>query len=192
MVKKKNKKEKSQNTSELNKFTKKYRLLILGVSLILLFIIWQEREALEQLPKLGYLGVFFLNFITNASIIFPFPGTASAFLAGSIWNPTLVGIFSGLGAGLGELFGYFLGYGGRSLIKPFKKENVYLIRLKNFFKKNAFITIFILATVPIPFFDFIGILAGAMNYPVWKFLIATIAGRVIRDVIIAWSGARIL
>jgi membrane protein DedA with SNARE-associated domain len=170
-----------------------FRIVVFIITIILLVIVWKERELIENYSKLGYLGVFIVNFISNATIIFPLPGAASSFVAGSIWNPLLVGLFSGIGAALGELFGYFVGFGGRAfIVKTYKRNNKRLEKIEIFFRKHDFITIMVLAALPIPFFDFVGILAGALNYPVIKFLIATAIGRIARDIVFAWTGAKIL
>jgi membrane protein DedA with SNARE-associated domain len=53
-------------------------------------------------------------------------------------------------------------------------------------------TTFAFSTLPLPVFDFIGIMAGVLDYPIWKFAAATLLGRIIRNFIIAWTGAKIL
>lgn len=169
------------------------RILLFFGMLAVLYFVWLQRGKITALSRYGYAGVFLINFISSATIFLPLPGVATVFLTGALWNPLLVGLSAGLGAGIGELSGYLMGYGGRGLVVAGQEDTNKLVQmLKNFFIRNGFITTFILALIPIPFFDIVGVFAGAMSYPIWKFTLAAITGRIIRDVIIAWSGAEFL
>ena len=63
--------------------------------------------------------------------------------------------------------------------------------VEKYFRKMAFLTITIFAFLPFPF-DAVGLFCGAINYPVHRFFLATLLGRVLRSVIIAWSGNKII
>lgn len=184
--------KKVKKTRSNHKDGRGFRLGILIATIILLAVIVSQHKSLIALSKWGYLGVFIINFVSSSTVIFPLPGVASVFLGGALWNPVLIGIFSGLGASLGEVFGYLVGYGGRGLLKSWKDGNSWLKGVEDFFHKTGFVTTFIVSLLPIPIFDFIGILAGTLNYPLWKFFLATFLGRLIRNLIIAWSGSKVL
>lgn len=171
---------------------RRLRLVVFAVTFLLLLLIWSQRKSLIQMPKYGYLGIFVVNFISSSSILLPLPGVASVFLGGALWNPILVGLASGIGATLGELFGFLLGYGGRGLLRTIEHENHWVKRVERFFHKTGFVTIFLFSLLPLPVFDFIGIMSGALNYPLLKFGMATFMGRVIRNILLAWTGAKIL
>ena len=162
------------------------RLIVLFGSLILILIIFSLRHHLLSLTRLGYIGIFFVNLLSSATVVFPIPGVASVVVGGALFNPVFVGIFSGVGAGLGELTGYFMGYGGRGLLRNQKQR---LERIEYFFHLAGFWGILLFASIPFPF-DFVGLLAGSLNYPVWKFAVATITGRILRNTIIAITGAK--
>lgn len=186
-------KRKVRNRNTKNHYRERIKgLIILILSLLVIYLIYRFRHLLRGWRRWGYLGLFLVNLISSSTVFFPVPGVATVFLGGVIWNPLLVGIISGIGAGLGELSGYFLGFGGRGLAS-FKKreENHWSTRLERFFHKSGFITIFLFALLPLPF-DVVGMTAGVLNYPVWKFLLATILGRGIRNSVIAWTGAKVL
>jgi len=167
------------------------RLVILLITVVLIVIIWSFRRGLARLSRWGYLGVFAINLVSSATVLVPIPGITAVFLGGAIWNPFLVGLASGVGSALGELFGYFAGYGGRGLM-PILDEYPALRSIEDFFKKTGFITTLVISTIPFPFFDLIGIMAGALNYPIWKFTLAVLMGRIARDILIAASGAKFL
>lgn len=169
-----------------------YRLGILIVTLILLVIIWPSRESFKNLEQYGLIGIFFINFISNATVLVPLPGVASIILGGAIWNPFLVAIVSAIGATLGELMSYFVGYGGRAFLNHLSKTSRWTRITEYYFHKGGFVAILLFAISPIPPFDIIGLIAGSVSYPVWKFAIATLAGKFVRNVVIALSGDRFI
>ena len=169
-----------------------FKLLIIAISGVLLYLLWLYKDELKDFSKYGYLGIFAVNFVSAATILLPAPGTASVFLGGAVWNPIFVGIFAGLGAAIGELFGYFVGYGGSGLLVENLDKNSLIKKIKKYFQKSGFLTIFIFAALPIPLFDLVGIFAGAVNYPVWKFFLAVLIARILRDILFAFTGAKFL
>lgn len=170
-----------------------FRIIIFLGTILLLLIIIKYRHYLYQFEDFGYIGLFVINAFSSATILLPLPSIATVFIGGSIWNPLSVAIISGIGSSVGELIGFFLGYGGRGIIDHLDGKEIYwLKKFEKWFKKSGFITIFILAAIPEPFFDVVGILAGTLNYPVWKFFLATAMGRTFRNIIIAWLGGKII
>jgi len=104
----------------------------------------------ENLLHFEYLGVFLISFIGSSTIFFPLPAAAFVFLAGGFLNPVVLGISAGLGAGLGELTGYGIGFGGHKII--FKKEVGRRMKkvIDVFKKKGTFYAIILLAATPLP------------------------------------------
>lgn len=186
------KKEKKQiNKGFLQRDGLWFRIFILIISVLLLYVIFINREELKNLSQYGYLGIFVVNFISASSIFLPLPGTASVFIGGAVWDPVIVGIVSGLGSAFGELFGYFLGYGGRGLIKDFKGKGEWVKKIEKNFHKNGMRTTFIFAILPLPVFDVIGVIAGAVSFPVWKFFLAMVSARIIRNILFAFTGTKL-
>lgn len=181
---KKQRKERASN--------KWFRILIFFLTLLLMLVVWHERRYLHDYAKYGYFGIFIVNFLTSATVLFPLPGVATVFVGGAIWNPLIVGMISGVGSSIGELFAYFIGYGGRGLLKTVEHDNHWVRSVEDFFHRTGFVTTLIFSAIPFPFFDIVGIVAGALNYPLWKFILATLFGRTMRNVIVALSGAKIL
>jgi len=164
-------------------FTAKDALALAGALMIsLLAIILFSRVG--ELRHLGYFGVFVISFLSSATIFVPLPGFAIVFAMGAFLNPVLVGVAAGVGSGLGEITGYLVGYAGHDaamnteLFRRHKREIV----------KYGPLAIFVLAFVPNPAFDVAGIAAGAIKMPLWKFALATIAGKALRFVLLAYAG----
>ena len=143
------------------------------------------RDRIASLGGYGYLGAFLVPLLCCATIIFPVPGLIIVFTLGAVLNPMLVGVISGVGGTIGETTGYLLGYGGRAAI-----GNIGLYRrVENWMKHWAPVTLFVLALVPNPIFDLAGAAAGALRIPIWKFLVYSGTGRIIKHIVFALAGA---
>lgn len=51
------------------------------------------------------------------------------------------------------------------------------------------LVIFVLSIIPNPFFDVVGLLAGASHMRLWHFLVAATLGKIIQATALAWAGA---
>ena len=142
------------------------------------------RNHLQELAAYGYAAVFAVGLVSNATIVLPVPGLAVSSLMGGVFNPWLVGVVGGIGQALGEISGYMLGYSGQTLVD----DNPTYLRLSRWMENRGMLTIFILALVPNPLFDVGGIAAGALRYPLWKFLISCAAGKVLKNIGFALVG----
>ena len=107
-----------------------------------------------------------------------------AVLGVTLPSATLVGLAGGAGAAIGEITGYVVGHTGRTLVKKQKTYD----RMAGWVKKWGTLTIFIASTIPFVF-DLVGIAAGALRIPAWKFLLASWAGRTLLYILIAQAGA---
>jgi membrane protein YqaA with SNARE-associated domain len=157
--------------------------MILASILISVVIIYFRNE-LAKLSSFGYLGIFLISILGSATLVIPSPTLVATYIGGSILNPIIVGLLSGLGTALGETTGYLAGLGGTEFIK----ENKNYRRVEKWMNKSGFLTIFILGIIPNPLFDFAGIFSGATKYPFKKFMLATILGKTIRFIGIALLG----
>lgn len=146
------------------------------------FVIW----AKDLIVSFGYFGLFAASLLGSATIIFPLPVAALVFTFGGIFNPWLVGFSSGLGCALGEMVGYGLGRGGKKIIEK-KYENISRATAKWFEKGWAFPLIVIFAATPLPD-DVVGILAGISNYNIKKFFFASLIGKSITNLVLAFGG----
>jgi len=146
------------------------------------FLEWGQ----ETIQVLGYLGLFIINLISCSSIFFPLPGYLLVFIFGGILNPSLVAIFSALGAAIGETVSYGVGRGGGYILKERRKK--YFEKGKEWFNKGrGFLIIVLFAATPLPY-DVIGILGGIFNYNLGKFILATFLGKMIMHSVLAFGG----
>lgn len=134
----------------------------------------------------GYVGIFFAQLISYATIFLPLPGIALVFVYGAILNPFIIGLFGALGAAFGELVGYGAGYGGNVLI--LRKNKKWARKTKALFKRyNPFFVVLALAAFPFPF-DVVGILCGLSRYDVKRFWLAVFIGNFFKLTIVALGG----
>ena len=134
----------------------------------------------------GYLGIFLISLISYASIIFPIPSAVFVFGAGAVLNPLLVGLIAAVGSAIGEISGYVLGLGGRKVIERKWKKSIDNVE-KMFQKYGGFLIIIVFGATPLPD-DVVGIFAGTVRYPFKKYFIATLIGKLILNLVLAYSG----
>jgi len=158
-------------------------ILEIALAVIIAVVVLAFSKEIIALAEYGYFGVFIISLLSAATIFIPAPGWIAVIALGGVLNPYILGIVAGIGSGIGELTGYMIGNGARTLSR---KE---IDTQKKLIKKYGMWVILVLAFIPNPLFDVAGLVAGALKIPVWKFLLATIAGRILRFVVLAYFGA---
>ena len=166
----------------------KVQLIALALGIIavsVVFVVWMFVGGLSDSDwwkTLGYPGVFFLSLLASGGMVFPIPSLAATCgAAGLDLNLIVVGILAGLGETLGELVGYSIGFGGQSVVQ---RRNIYK-RAKAWMVRWGVGVLLILSIIPNPIFDFVGIAAGALRYPIKRFLIIVWVGKTLKGLIIA-------
>jgi len=166
--------------------TRVLRVASILVALLVTVGAYAFRDELRNLSAYGYLGIFVISILGNATLIFPIPGLLATFVGGSLYDPWLVGLIAGVGHAIGELTGYLLGYGSQGTI-----ENYALYRrVEAWMRRRGDLVLFIFAVLPNPVFDVGGIAAGALGFPWWRFLLAVWAGKTVKTLLVAWAGTQ--
>jgi uncharacterized membrane protein YdjX (TVP38/TMEM64 family) len=165
-----------------------FRVIVLLGVIALTAYLFTIREQVKNLQGLGYLGIFLISIVANATIIIPLPGVAVTYAMGTIFNPFFVGIAAGSGAALGELTGYLAGFSGQAVIEKNDKYYRILEWMTNH-RRWTDVAIVALAFIPNPFFDLAGIAAGALKIPLWRFLICAWVGKIMKMMMFAYAGA---
>jgi len=171
--------------------SKKWILIIIILIIIVLSIGWlilnNQDFFVSLMEKYGYFGIFLISLTEASTIIFPLPFSIIIFGAGSVLNPLLVGLSAGLGAAIGEFTGYALGFGGRKVIEKKYKKDIEKTE-KLFQKYGGFLVIVLFAATPLPD-DIVGLLGGTLKYPLKKFFIAALIGKIILNLALAYAGS---
>jgi uncharacterized membrane protein YdjX (TVP38/TMEM64 family) len=161
-------------------------VLIVTVAISVFIIINQDviREEYQNFQNYGYLGAFIIGLITSASLVLPVPGWFLIAAIGVVLNPYLVGLAAAFGSTIGEMTGYGLGFGGRIAVEKVPKYDTVV----GWMRRWGSPTIFILSLIPNPIFDIAGIAAGALKFPLWKFLLWGLLGRIPKCIFYAFTG----
>jgi membrane protein YqaA with SNARE-associated domain len=159
-------------------------LVVVGISIFIFSI----RDRASQLAIYGYPGIFILAFLAYATVFLPAPGVAVIFTMGAVFNPVGVALAAGAGAALGELSGYLAGFSGQAIVE---RANIYN-QLTRWMKSNGPLTILLLSTFPNPFFDIVGVIAGALRVRLVVFLFWCWIGETLKMLFFALAGSGIL
>ena len=145
-------------------------------------ILLRNHIALQQV---GYLGVALTALLASGSMVLPVPALATVCAASAFLVPLYVGLVAGGAETVGELTGYFLGYSGRGVVGGGRVSQ----RLGTWMRRRGWLLLFILAFIPNPFFDLAGVTAGALRYPLERFLAVVLAGKMLKFVGFAYTCA---
>ena len=166
-----------------------YAILFLLSALLLFSPIYLKLDF-ETLKSFGILGVAIFNFVSSSTLFFPAPGIVATGIGGALYNPILVALASSVGSTLGESVGFVFGHSSRKITHP--RDHTFMNSLyKIIHHKHGPLLIILLAFIPNPFFDAVGIVAGLALYPLRKFLALVFVGRLARDLIVAYIGSTI-
>ena len=161
------------------------RILALIVVVGITVGVYLFRDQVSKFAAWGYPGIFLITLLAYATILVPVPGLAIVFAMSGVFHPLGVALAAGTGGALGELSGYLAGFSGRAII-----ENIaWYGKITAWVKKFGGPAILILAAIPNPTFDLVGVAAGVLKMPVHKFLLWCWPGQVIKMLLIAYSGS---
>ncbi len=147
-------------------------LVLMGLSLAILLF----REKLEGLGNVGYAGLFLLCFLANAAVLVPSPSLMIAASCALILNPVPVAAVAALGSTLGEFTGYGLGRMVKEHSPRFQKLVDFLTRRI----RSQTLLVFLLALLPLPLFDVVGIYSGGSRMAPIRFSLACYAGKFLK------------
>ena len=156
-------------------------LLVIAVTVALQIVYGRHPEKLMEFRAHFYWGAFLISLIGNATIIFP--GAVLVVLSNlgillyssaGLFGPIGIGLLGGIGAAIGETTGYVAGYSGREIVE---RRKIYS-RVEDWVKRWGAPAIFLFSLVPFVF-DLVGIAAGILRFPFWKFILICGLGRTI-------------
>jgi len=143
------------------------------------------RDRIEGLEAYGYAGIAVIVFLAYATVLIPAPGIAVVFAMGATLNPIGVALAAATGGALGELSGYLAGFSGQGVIENTRWFN----RIYPWIQRYGPWAVMAMATIPNPVFDVVGLAAGVLKMPLWKFLLFCWCGQIIKMLVIAYAGS---
>ena len=148
----------------MHKFIKILEFLFLILVIVFSILIFIFRDKIGQVSNVSYFSLFILCFIANSTVFLPAP---SLMIAAS---------FAPLGSTLGEYVGYAFGAVSKDVSPKI------LSFLEKFISKihNQTLLVFVLAMLPLPLFDFVGVYSGGTKMNMLKFFIACYLGKFLK------------
>jgi len=148
-------------------------LLVIAVSVGLFVFSQRYPEKIEEFENYGYLGAFLICMASNATVILPVPGILVFLPIVTAFNPVLLGLIGATGGIIGEITGYMAGYSGSGMIQ----DSRMYARMEGWMRRWGAWAVFVFAAVPLLPLDIAGMVAGAMRFPLWKFLLVAWVGK---------------
>jgi len=155
-------------------------LAVVGITVF----IYNIRDHVKDFEQFGYVGIFLIALMANATVLLPAPGIAIIYAMGAVFNPFGVGLAAGTGGAFGELSGFLAGFSGQAVVE---RTDIYH-RFKPWVDKYGGWAILVLSAIPNPFFDVAGIAAGIAKMPMQTFLLFTWVGQIIKMTMFAIAG----
>lgn len=166
-----------------------YAALIFSLSVVLSIAFFVYKDFFREASSFGLIGLFLINLISSASLFVSAPAFLTVIAGGNLYPPLLVGIIASLGAAFGDMISYIFGFSGRKLTRERLERNPKILLLEKYFKRYGALIIFLMALIPNPIFDAIGIFAGILNYSPIRFFVIILIGRFLRYWLLAQVGA---
>jgi membrane protein DedA with SNARE-associated domain len=160
------------------------RIFVLLVVVAAIVAVAVYGQQLRRFAAFGYPAIFLVCLITNASVLVPLPGLGITVIGGGLFNPFIVGLVGGLGQTIGALNSYTAGHTSRAALD----ELPFYPRVRGWMTQHGLLTVFVLATLPNPFFSAAVIVAGALRMPLRLFLPLCLAGKIIKSTTAALVG----
>ena len=121
-------------------------------------------DKIKQHIAVSALGVLVTCFLANASVLLPSSSILIVVEYSMLINPFLVALCGSFGAALGEMTGFYVGRYGRKIV-----PNKFMKWVKAKLEKHKYPIVLLFSILPLPVFDVVGILSGAMKMNVLKF-----------------------
>lgn len=133
------------------------------------------------------MGIFLSCFFANASVLLPSSSLLIAIEYSMVVQPLVAAVCAAAGAAFGELTGFCVGRCGQGLIP--RKLWEWLSRQV---KRHGYLIVFVASVLPIPIFDVIGMLAGALKMRVIPFFSACFGGKLIKFLAYVWMAQTVI
>lgn len=154
--------------------SKWFALLSLLVILAIMLGAYFLQQQMETYLAWGLLGLLVGCFLANATVLLPAPGLLLVCQFSLAYGPLLAAMVGSIGTSLGEMVGFFAGFSGKELL-PSKPGKIAAA-----LKKHPYRLVFIFSLIPLPVFDVVGLVSGALQIDWKRFYIACLLGKFIK------------
>lgn len=143
-------------------------------------------EYVRQAQQYGYFGAFVISILAGATVFVPIPGILVVFTLGSVLNPAIVGIVSGLGEAVGSIGIYLSGYGGQKAVQNLNHK--VFDKFSDWIRRRGEIAVFLMSAILNPLFYPFAAIAGMLRFGLVKFFFLCWGGKAVKNMAIAYLG----
>jgi membrane protein YqaA with SNARE-associated domain len=162
----------------------------LALSAVILYFLHRYHISLSENAWVAYGSIFLIAVVVNFSFV-PSPLAVSIMVAASTsLHPWLVALAGSLGASLGEMNGYYVGFLGKKLV--IADEMPGYQRIQGWITKHGMWAIAVLSFQPVIPFEIGGIVAGVARMPIRKFLPALWLGKFPKYLILIYGSLGVI
>ncbi len=158
--------------------------VVITVALCVAVVVYWDYVIKAQ--NYGYFGVFIISILAAGISFIPIPGLLVVFTLGSVLNPIVVGIVSGLGEAIGSIGIYLAGYGGRGAIRNLNDR--FYNRFSSLLRRRGWLAVFFMSAILNPLFYPFAAIAGLLRFGLTRFFFICWGGKAVKNVIIASLG----
>ena len=150
---------------------------------VLVVVYWQE---VVKFSKYGYLGDFIISFLAGVTVLVPVPSVFVVFTLGAVLNPILVGLIAGAGETLGSMVVYMTGLSSARAFHAL--DHRVMEKFREWIKTRGAFSVFVMSAIFNPLFYPFTAIAGMMHFGWWRFLILCLAGKALKNILVAGAG----
>lgn len=158
--------------------------VLLTIALCALVILyWQE---FVKFSKYGYAGVFIVSFLAGITVLVPVPSVFIVFTLGAVLNPVLVGLIAGAGEATGSMGVYLTGLSSARAFHAL--DHTVMAKFRVWIKSRGALSVFAMSAIFNPLFFPFTAIAGMMHFGWWRFFIMCLAGKSLKNILVAVAG----
>jgi membrane protein YqaA with SNARE-associated domain len=158
-------------------------LLVTIVLCALVLVYWQD---VREFSRYGYIGAFIISFLAGVTVLVPVPSVFVVFTLGAVLNPIFMGIVAGAGEAIGSMVVYVIGIGNARAFHAL--DHGVMAKFRVWIKTRGAISIFAMSAIFNPLFFPFTAVAGMMHFGWWRFFLLCLAGKVLKNIIVAGAG----
>lgn len=158
----------------------------IALSAVFCVLVVLYRDEVVKFSAYGYLGDFIISFLAVVAVLVPVPSILVVFTLGAVLNPILVGLIAGAGETLGSMMVYMMGL---SSVRAFHAlDHGVMERFRTWIKTRGAFSVFVMSAIFNPLFYPFTAIAGMMHFGWWRFMILCLAGKSLKNLLVAGAG----
>jgi membrane protein YqaA with SNARE-associated domain len=136
-------------------------------------VLWNWTQNPESVEKYGLFGIGLVSMVSHLTVVARDMFIPLYLPLASIYNPLVMGTFAGVGAAIGEVTTYILGWGVAESIEDENDQ-----RISDWLNKYGLWAVLLVALTPLPDTPIV-LLAGSNKLPFWKLFTVECVGKTI-------------